>query len=391
MNGKQRISKAFNHIEPDYIPVSDQLIVSKVASEILGRYAYTGGGEFAKDTIELLLEGERDFLVERHTRDTIELHQKLGLDFVRVGTTVSKNYSRDELPEKLDENTYLYKNRETGNWHIYRFSESSGQFFCVGSSFDREGVCAVEKEIKLIEKKISEPVSFSDQSIFEAWDKIFDALGKTTAIAFSAGIAIPMQPAYLECLAVKPELIEIFLDYQTIHCIEFIKEAKKHGADFILGGGDCATGHGPVYNPEIFRKMLLPRYKKILKLCRDLGIFYVFRSDGNTKPLWNIWFNEIGFDGYAEIDKSAGMDLGELKELYGEKITLIGNVDCAKTLVSGTKEEIEKEVKDCIRKAAKGGGYILSSSNSIHYNVPAKNLIYMIEAARKFGRYPVEF
>ena len=83
------------------------------------------------------------------------------------------------------------------------------------------------------------------------------------------------------------------------------------------------------------------------------------------------------------------MDLGELKEKYGDKIILIGNVDCAETLVYGGKEEIENEVKECIKKAAKGGGYILTSSNSIHYNIPAQNFIYMVEATKKYGKYPV--
>lgn len=390
MTGKQRILNTFKHIEPDFVPVSDQLIVSKVASEILGRYAYTGGGEFARDSIELLLKGERDFLIERHTQDTIEIHQRLGLDFVRVGTVFPKNYSKQDLPEKLDSLTYLYRNKETSNYHIYRFSETSGQFFCIESSFDREGLPALEREIRLMEKKLSEPVDFSDQSIFEAWDKIVQLMAETTAISFSAGIAIPMHPVYLECLITKPQLIEIFLDYQTVHCIEFIKEAKKHGADFILGGGDCSTSHGPIYSPDIFKKMLVPRYRKILEFSHSLGLPYVYRSDGNTKPLWNIWFNEIGFDGYAEIDKSAGIDLGEIKGLYGNKITLIGNIDCAKTLVYGTKQEIENEVKDCIMKAAKGGGFILTSSNSIHYNVPSQNFLYMVESARKHGRYPID-
>ncbi|MGC8977064.1 MAG: hypothetical protein ACP5OB_05510 [Candidatus Ratteibacteria bacterium] len=49
MTGKERVINAFSHKESDFVPVSDQLIVSKVASEILGRYAYTGGGEFSKD------------------------------------------------------------------------------------------------------------------------------------------------------------------------------------------------------------------------------------------------------------------------------------------------------------------------------------------------------
>jgi len=102
MSGKERVLNAFNHKESDFVPIGDQLIVSKVASEILGRYAYTGGGEFAKDKIELLYKGERDFLVERYVEDTIEIHEKLGLDFIRVDIVPSKNYSKDDLPKKLE-------------------------------------------------------------------------------------------------------------------------------------------------------------------------------------------------------------------------------------------------------------------------------------------------
>lgn len=386
MTGKERVLKAFLHKEPDFVPVGDQLIVSKVASEILGRYAYTGGGEFSKDTIELLYKGERDFLVERYIQDTIEIHEKLGLDFIRVGTVPSKNYSKEELPTKIGENIYKYEDKQANIYSIYRFSES-GQFFCVESSYEKEGINAFERVIKIIEKKLDEEVKFEDKSIFEGWDRIVEKVGNKYAIAFSAGIGIPLNPAYLEAIVLRPDLIEIYLDYQTKNTIEFIKEAKKHGADFILGGADLADKNGPIYNPKIFEKYLVPRYKKILQVSHKFGLFYIYRSDGDTRVLWDIWFNEIGFDGYAEIDLSAGIDLGELKEKYGEKITIIGGVDCAKTLVFGTKEEIEKQVKDSIEKCKRKGGFILTSSNSIHYNVPAKNLIYMVEAARKYGKY----
>ncbi|MCM8808650.1 MAG: hypothetical protein NC917_01720 [Candidatus Omnitrophica bacterium] len=238
-----------------------------------------------------------------------------------------------------------------------------------------------------MEKKLEDEIKFDDKSIFDAWDRIVEKVGEEKAIAFSAGISIPMREIYLESIILKPDWIEIYLDYQTKSTIEFIKEAKKHGADFILGGGDLADKNGPIYSPNVFRKYLMPRYKKILDICKSLGLFYVFRSDGDTKPLWDIWFCEIGFDGYGEIDKSAGIELKQLKEKYGEKITLLGNVDCSKTLVYGNKEQIYEEVRKCIEDAAREGGYILTSSNSIHYNIPARNFIYMVEAARKFGKY----
>lgn len=387
MNGKERVLTTINFKEPDYVPVSDQLIVSKVAGEILGRYAYTGGGEFARDVIELLYKGERDFLVERYVEDTFEVHKKLGLDFIRVGTVPSKDY-KETLPEKIGENLYRYENKETGNYSIMKFSPSSGEFFTVESSLEKEGMDVLEREIKVIERKLGEEIKIEDKSIYEGWDKIVEKTGDEMAICFSAGIGIPMKTTYLEAVITHPEWIEIYLEYQMKQAIAGIEEGAKHGADFILGGADLATSSGPIYNPEIFKKLLVPRYKRILEISHRYNLPYIYRSDGNTRPFWDMWFEEIGFDGYAEIDASVGIDLEELRERYGNKIILVGNVDCAKTLVYGTKEDIENEVKRCIEKAAKGGRYILTSSNSIHYNIPAKNFIYMVEAARKYGKYP---
>ena len=389
MNGKERVITCLNFKEPDFVPVSDQLIVSKVASEILGRHAYTGGGEFVKDMIELLYKEERDFFVERYVEDIVELHKKLGLDFIRVGTVPPKNYNKETLPQKIGENLYKYEDKETGNYIIREFSPSSGEFFIVESSLDKEGEKALEREIKQLEKSLEDEIKIEDKSIYDGWDKIVERVRDEMAIAFSTGIGIPMRAVYLEAIYTHPEWIEIFLEVEMRKAIANIEEAVKHGADFILGGYDLATSSGPIYNPEIFRKYLAPRYKKILEVSHKFGLPYIYRSDGNTSPFWDMWFEEIGFDGYAEIDASVGIDIGELKRKYGNKIILIGNVDCARTLVYGTKEEIENEVKQCIEKAAKGGRYILASSNSIHYNVPAKNFIYMVEAARKFGKYPI--
>ncbi|MCJ7838156.1 MAG: hypothetical protein MUP61_02935, partial [Burkholderiales bacterium] len=58
-------------------------------------------------------------------------------------------------------------------------------------------------------------------------------------------------------------------------------------------------------------------------------------------------------------------------------------------LTNGSKAEIGEEVRRCIRNAAPGGGYVLSSSNSIHSGVPVENFLAMIQAARDFGRYPI--
>lgn len=388
MNSKERVLTTFKHKEPDRVPISDQLITSKVASEILGRHAYTGGYEFAKETDELLLKGERDFLVYRYIEDMLELYQKLDLDFIVVDLVPPKNIDPESLPEIISPNTYKYEDKETGLFCIKRFYESSGMFSPIDSSYKREGMEAIKKEITIFERKLKEPFEF-DLTTFEGWDGIVAKAGEEKAIGFAAGLGIYTEPNWLEALLLKPDWIEIFLDYQLHQAIAKIKEGVKHKANFILSECDLADNRGPFYNPAIFQKMIVPRYKKLVDLAHSYGLYYIYRTDGNTRPLWKMLFDDIGVDGYLEIDIGAGMDLGEMKQKVGQKITLLGNVDCAKTLVYGTKEDIFAEVKACIQKAAKGGGYILTSSNSIHYNIPAKNFLYMVEAGKKFGKYPI--
>jgi uroporphyrinogen decarboxylase len=60
------------------------------------------------------------------------------------------------------------------------------------------------------------------------------------------------------------------------------------------------------------------------------------------------------------------------------------------TLVSGSVAEVVAEVKDCIKVAAPGGGYILCSDHSLHDDIPNENVFALYGAGRKFGKYPIE-
>ena len=85
----------------------------------------------------------------------------------------------------------------------------------------------------------------------------------------------------------------------------------------------------------------------------------------------------------------AGMDLGHLKETYGDKICLIGNIDVSQLLPYGTSNEVNKNVKECIRVAAQGGGYILSACTDITNACNVENVLTMISATKKYGQYPI--
>ena len=97
-----------------------------------------------------------------------------------------------------------------------------------------------------------------------------------------------------------------------------------------------------------------------------------------------------GIDALDPIEPLAGMDIGQVKERYGDRIAVVGNVDCSVLLPHGRPEQVEEAVKETIAKASPGGGHVLASSNSIHPGVRSENYRAMVKAARKFGAYPLD-
>ena len=83
------------------------------------------------------------------------------------------------------------------------------------------------------------------------------------------------------------------------------------------------------------------------------------------------------------------MDIGEVKARYGDRLCILGNIDCTYLLPFGSPEEVEETVKETIRVAAPGGGYVISSSNSIHPGCKPENYLALVRAARKYGTYPI--
>jgi uroporphyrinogen decarboxylase len=113
---------------------------------------------------------------------------------------------------------------------------------------------------------------------------------------------------------------------------------------------------------------------------------FLRHSDGNLYPILEDLVN-LGIDGLHPIEPKV-MDLAYVKKRYGDKIFLRGNVDCAYVLPFGSEEDVRRDVRRCIDAAARGGGFILADSNSLHSNVKTENILVMIDEARKYGGYP---
>jgi uroporphyrinogen decarboxylase len=141
-------------------------------------------------------------------------------------------------------------------------------------------------------------------------------------------------------------------------------------------------------SPQHFQTFVLPYLKKSIDTAHDLGVPYIKHTDGNILAILDMLI-EAGSDAIDPIEPAAGMDIGEVKARYGDRIAVMGNVDCSFVLTQGTPQDVVEAVKETIAKASPGGGHILASSNSIHPTVKPQNYKVMVETARQFGNYPI--
>lgn len=178
---------------------------------------------------------------------------------------------------------------------------------------------------------------------------------------------------------------EIALNYQ----LQYVKNCIDIGADIIFVNGDWAMTQGPMVSRKFIKRFVAPPFRKIVEYAHSRGVPCLKHTDGNIWPIYDIII-DAGADGIHPIDPMAGMDIGEAKATFGDKVCLLGNVSCAFSLVTGTVEEVRQETKEVIRKAGKGGGLICMSSNSIHSGVKPENYVAMVETIHEYGTYPLE-
>jgi len=86
------------------------------------------------------------------------------------------------------------------------------------------------------------------------------------------------------------------------------------------------------------------------------------------------------------LDPQADVDIAEVKRLYGDKVCLIGNVNCG-LLQTGTDAEVIKSARYALSNGMPGGGYIFSTSNCIYTGMKLSRYELMLDVWQKEGKY----
>ena len=182
-----------------------------------------------------------------------------------------------------------------------------------------------------------------------------------------------------------PGLVEEILDRYTEWTAQVVERLPEVGADFVWSFDDVAYKTGPMFSPQVFREVFLPALGKVADAIHRVGLPWIFHSDGDLMPLMDDLL-ALGIKGLHPIEPGA-MDINEVKRRYGDRICLVGNIDLHHTLTRGTPAEVEAEVRERIQVVGRGGGYMVSSANTITSYCKLENVLAMRDAVRRYGWY----
>lgn len=289
--------------------------------------------------------------------------------------------------KKIDEETY---EDEAGNLH--RVSATTHDLMPFKKRTDNYEVPTPEGLQEQIDKLDREGVPRPDDSTWEVVRHVVKTLGNTHFIGVFAGdIGFPgFGPTdnefYLN-VALHPELHAPLTELAAKHVIAALPYYAEQGIDAVMGAADYGSSSSLLASPKIMEEHMAYWMKQIADTTHALGMKYLKHCCGcNWEAL--PFFIQAGYDAYEGIQASAGMDMKDLKRLYGDQLTLWGGVT-NENLILGTPERVTTDALYALRWGTPGGGFIYGASHSLAVGTKLENLLAMKEAREKYGDYPI--
>lgn len=381
---KQRVVDALNHREPDRIPLDlGSTGITGISRQALVRYLEFVG--MPHDDIELY-EVTQQLGVIPET-----LLQWLGVDVRGIDPRPGSKWQLS-ISQQGDSEVFY------DEWGIgWRKPLDSRLYFDMYHAplARAESVADYERHNW---PDPNDPVRYeqlqSDAALLEVTTGAAIVLGRMAAGTLElAAWTRGMENFYMD-LAAEPGLACSLLDIITEIKMRYWELAISRIGEritVITEADDMASQHSLIVSPDIYRRLIKPRHKRLLDHIHKLAphAFIFFHSCGAIRELIPDLI-EIGVDILNPVQVSAAdMDPAQLKREFGSELTFWGGgVDTQKVLPNGTPGEVRDEVRRRIDQLAPGGGFVFSTVHNIQSDVPPENLAAMFETLHEHGVYP---
>ena len=372
MNSRERVLSALNHEEPDRIPIDMGGTVSTIHVD-----AYRALLRYLKINVDdiWILDS-----VSGSSRPDEEILRKFHVDTRYIYPKLSKIEQNPPL-EMID------------IWGIKR------KFTRYYYDLTRDGspLSKVEdlEEIEQFNWPNARTIAYNLDDMIEQAERLAKqdyAVGLPYVIvgSFAHSMLLRGYQQFLADVILRPKIADSIMEKVANIMVDVIKEYVEpigKYLDFVFFGDDLGSQTAPIISPQVYRRYVKPKHKKIVDAFRyATKAKVIIHSDGAISPLIDDLV-DVGISGINPVQVTAkGMDSKELKEKFGDRIIFWGAIDTQRVLPFGTTSDVRKEVKLRIDHMGKGGGYVLTSVHNIQPLTPPENIIAMYDEAIGYGR-----
>jgi len=371
MTSKERLLKIFNGERPDRVPISLYEFDGHYDSWIYKYQEYVEILEYAKGKTDKMSPWHPD------TDKPVMFYGEMPPEDIKNYTWQEGNslYIRTLIKTPKGELTSL-RRQDDGihtTWTI--------EYLCKDES-DAEKLLSIEYI----------PWKPSTDSFFRKVESIGDS-----------GIVVGEIPDAL-CLTVELfgfyKFLILYTDNQSLifRLMDFFQERLFNYLEHLLSNGVTTVYRivGPEYatppylSPKEFKRLVVEYDKDLVELLHKYGGKARLHSHGKVKNVLDL-LSEMDIDAIDPLEPPPDGDitLKEAREILGERVVLIGNIE-ERLFEIGTKAEIELAVKTAIEEGSADGPFILCPT-AMPLNTPLdkkvqENIIHYIDCGIRYGK-----
>ena len=227
--------------------------------------------------------------------------------------------------------------------------------------------------------------------IVEAFERLMEKYGEVRN--FGSGLAGPFTTAasligtekFLISTVKNKEGVHRLLQYSTDVIVELCRDLNKRlGIKFMLSE---PMGAKNLISKKQFREFFLPYLDQAVKRMNEFQGSTSIHMCGNTRDRWQ----DIIDTGVSNFWVDNCESLRELKENYGDRIGITGNVPPVDILRNGTPDQIDSCIRKCIEDAGDNpNGYTVCPGCTTPVGTSKDQMIMFMNAAYKYGHGAVK-
>ena len=182
-------------------------------------------------------------------------------------------------------------------------------------------------------------------------------------------------------LMINPEFVHALLDGILDVLLANVEVYRRRlPLDCMWLSDDYGSQSGLLMSPQLWRKFIGPRLKRLRDAVHDANCHFVLHSDGAIGQVIPD-IVDVGIDILHPVQAEC-VDVTQVKRDHGRQITIWGGYGTQGSLVFGTPEDVKREVNEACDSLGAGGGFILTPGLSMIQNgVPVENAATFVDVA----------